>query len=1087
VRGRALLIACSEYQDGRFPTLASPQLDARLLAGVLSTPGTGLFAEDDVEILRDPTSAEARKKISDLLMSAQSGETVLLHYAGHGVTYLDDMHNLFLTTHDTDETRLAATSVDTGFINSVVAGMAKTVKVVLLIDACSAGAHRVDLDLAAQLYVIGAVSAARVAPDGTPEEASPFATAVARALLGLETPGDEPVTVDDVYDTLLRLSDRVPFRAALAAGTVELTARRDLGPRPGEEDLRRELQFARFPETRQADRELRELPREAREACRDMQVVPEDSPISERWVTAWWGSASGRALPEPERLLDELITRRLVEVTRPAREGHGRLVALRRPARAILSVDFTGERRRLAYDSMARTTRQLLLPPDQPEAWWLLPAEPETLWGRMPRHLENAGRTAEADRLRCDPHWLALRIARTGSVAESLGELEAITHRTPQAAEIRRQLLRARHLIDPVAPDPALGAVLMSRLPEAGRLELEGPRITAAWPLPDEPHPAQLMLLRPRDGRSPLPLAATPAGRWLVTVGPSGIERFDPATGERAPSRSAAVGGSPQCCAVTDDGQFVAVGDESGLRVLTIGSGEEVGRAGPGVGRVLACAADDERLLVGGSDNIARLFTLTRQGAVSNQDAGRTEELAGHGELVNCCAIQGNLLATGSDDRTVRLWNPVTGGTHGAPLTGADGRVLCCALTPGGERVIAGTDSGSVVEWTTEGSGPQTLHRHAGAVRSVVADPTGRWVASGGEDGTVRVAPITGGLVGGYGPAAVLTGHRGAVTQCVAAADGSWLATAGEDGTIRVWDPAERTQRRASIRTEPVKFAVPSHGGQWFLTGGAALLRRHRNTPDEAQEIWGGRVTAAAISSDDRLIVAGSTDGLLRLFLGGDLVHTFAPAGGPVTACHIAADGSWLAAGLLTGDVVVHSLIDDTGPPVRHIVDRSAIRALAETPAGRLAAFSRRGTRMVLDAVPLRPPGRSDGAVNPGRSRPERHTANEQVLAVQTTIGGAFVLTRANGTVASGSLAAVAIAQPLILGDLHFLTAAADPTGSRVVTADTGRSVRVWAADGRHLAELPLEQPVADCRWLDGTTVIAVGDAGVHLLTFEEG
>jgi WD40 repeat protein len=113
------------------------------------------------------------------------------------------------------------------------------------------------------------------------------------------------------------------------------------------------------------------------------------------------------------------------------------------------------------------------------------------------------------------------------------------------------------------------------------------------------------------------------------------------------------------------------------------------------------------------------------------------------------------VLASGSEDRTVRLWDPATGKQIGEPLTGHDEWV---------ESVAFGTVDGRTV------------------------------LASGGDNGKVRLwDPATGKQIG-----EPLTGHDESV-QSVAfgMVDGRTVLASGSwDETVRLWDPATGKQIR---------------------------------------------------------------------------------------------------------------------------------------------------------------------------------------------------------------------------------------------------------------------------------------------------
>ncbi|MFH8419344.1 AAA family ATPase, partial [Streptomyces collinus] len=100
-------------------------------------------------------------------------------------------------------------------------------------------------------------------------------------------------------------------------------------------------------------------------------------------------------------------------------------------------------------------------------------------------------------------------------------------------------------------------------------------------------------------------------------------------------------------------------------------------------------------------------------------------QLTGHTERVRAVAVftakDGSpRLATGSNDRTVRIWNPATGTQDGEPLTGHTSAILAMAVftaEDGSPRLATGGDDGTVRIWNpatgTQDGEPLTGHTSA--------------------------------------------------------------------------------------------------------------------------------------------------------------------------------------------------------------------------------------------------------------------------------------------------------------------------------------------------------------------------------------
>ena len=102
----------------------------------------------------------------------------------------------------------------------------------------------------------------------------------------------------------------------------------------------------------------------------------------------------------------------------------------------------------------------------------------------------------------------------------------------------------------------------------------------------------------------------------------------------------------------------------------------------------------------------------------------------------------GVLLAVGSEDASVRLWEVATGHLR-QTLHGYEGEVGAIAFSPDGALLASGSRDGTIRLWDTKTGG---LMLSIGApVRAVATSASGRWVATGHKDGTVHVWEATAG------------------------------------------------------------------------------------------------------------------------------------------------------------------------------------------------------------------------------------------------------------------------------------------------------------------------------------------------------
>ncbi|MDA0836255.1 MAG: protein kinase [Planctomycetota bacterium] len=333
--------------------------------------------------------------------------------------------------------------------------------------------------------------------------------------------------------------------------------------------------------------------------------------------------------------------------------------------------------------------------------------------------------------------------------------------------------------------------------------------------------------------------------------------------------------------AYSPNGQTLAIGSYESVLHLDIQSGDVLFNLDTGRDWVQAVDFDVEGhfLAVGNSSSIA-IIEMARQKILC--------ELEGHNYSILSASYSpdGESLVTSSRDRTVKIWNPVTGEEF-ASLEGHKGAVYAHTFSPDGKTLVTGSSDKTIRLWNLLKGGQaepaSSLNGHTERITCLHFSPDGRQFASASSDNTIRLwdskthetlqvieghtdsvnvvrfSPDSSLLASGSGrwinrPAAaklwdagtgeqisVIAGHKGSLEWLDFSQNGQFIATASSDGTARIWD-----------------ITNPSSPQE------AVILIGHRD-----------RVTTVAFSPDGLSIATGSADKTVKLwdiFTGQELL-----------------------------------------------------------------------------------------------------------------------------------------------------------------------------------------------------------------------
>ena len=217
----------------------------------------------------------------------------------------------------------------------------------------------------------------------------------------------------------------------------------------------------------------------------------------------------------------------------------------------------------------------------------------------------------------------------------------------------------------------------------------------------------------------------------------------------------------------------------------------------------------------------------------------------------------GQTLASGSQDSTIRLWDTHTGKLK-MTLIGETGSIYSVAFSPDGQTLASGSQDSTIRLWDTHtGKLKMTLIEHAGWVASVAFSPDGTTLASGHAYQTLLLWNTTTGQ-----SEKTLRGHTEVVEFVVFSPDGEMLASGGRDQTIRLWNPHTGKQIRLLTATSPVNRLAFSPDGGTLASGSwdnaIRLWNPHTGKLKRTLPNQGGWVNAVAFSPDGGTLVIGN-------------------------------------------------------------------------------------------------------------------------------------------------------------------------------------------------------------------------------------